>query len=146
MAEQTHERIEIRAAPEQCWAVVLDLARYPEWAKDVKEAAVLEVDAEGRPARAEFRVAAMGRSIHYVIRYDYSDAPHSFSWKLEEGDMLRQLDGTYAFEADGDITRVTYHLAVDITMPIPGLIKRRAAGLITGNALKELKKAVERDS
>jgi hypothetical protein len=31
-------------------------------------------------------------------------------------------------------------------MPLPGLIKRRAAGLITGNALKELKKAVERDS
>jgi ribosome-associated toxin RatA of RatAB toxin-antitoxin module len=146
MTEQTHERIEIRATPERCWAVALDIAHYPEWAKDVKEAGVLEVDADGRPARAEFRVAAMGRSIHYIIGYDYSGAPHSFSWKLEHGDMLRQLDGTYSFTADGDITRVTYDLAVDITMPLPGLIKRRAAGLITGNALKELKKAVERDS
>lgn len=146
MAEQAHERIEIRATPEQCWAVATDVGHYPDWAKDVKEAAVLDLDAEGRPARAEFRVAAMGRSIHYILGYDYSDAPRSFSWKLEEGDMLRQLDGSYSFEADGDITRVTYHLSVDITMPLPGLIKRRAAGLITGNALKELKKAVERDT
>ncbi len=146
MAEQAHERIEIRATPERCWAVAVDIAHYPEWAKDVKEAKVLQTDTDGRPAQAEFRVAAMGRSIRYVIRYDYTEAPHSFSWKLEEGDMLRQLDGTYTFEADGDVTRVTYDLAVDITMPVPGLIKRRAAGLITGNALKELKKAVEKDS
>ncbi|MCU1459504.1 MAG: Polyketide cyclase / dehydrase and lipid transport [Actinomycetia bacterium] len=146
MGEQTHERIEIRATPAQCWAVAVDVAHYPDWAKDVKEAKVVDLDADGRPARAEFRVAAMGRSIHYVLEYDYSDAPRSFGWKLVEGDMLRQLDGSYSFEADGDVTRVTYDLAVDITMPLPGLIKRRAAGLITGNALKELKKAVERDS
>ena len=36
-----------------------------------------------------------------------------------------------------------YELAVDIAIPLPGLIKRRAAGMIMGTALKELKKAVE---
>ena len=36
-----------------------------------------------------------------------------------------------------------YELEVDIAIPLPGLIKRRAAGMIMGTALKELKKAVE---
>jgi hypothetical protein len=58
--------------------------------------------------------------------------------------MLRRLDGRYRFDPDGDATRVTYDLAVELSVPLPGLIKRRAAGLIMGSALKELKKEVER--
>ena len=58
--------------------------------------------------------------------------------------MLRRLDGTYRFEPDGPAsTRVHYELAVELAVPLPGLVKRRAAGLIMGSALKELKKQVE---
>jgi hypothetical protein len=38
---------------------------------------------------------------------------------------------------------VTYDLTVEIGIPMPGLIKRRAAGMIMGTALRELKKEVE---
>lgn len=146
MADSAHERITIAGTPERCWATVLDYEQYPGWAKDVKKVEILDRDAQGRGSRVEFRAAAMGRSIRYVLVYDYTAAPQALSWKLEEGDMLRRLDGTYAFESEGDGTLVTYDLEVDISMPLPGLIKRRAAGLIMGNALKELKKAVERDA
>lgn len=146
MADSAHERITIAGTPERCWATVLDYEQYPGWAKDVKKVEILDRDAEGRGSRVEFRAAAMGRSIRYVLVYDYTAAPQALSWKLEEGDMLRRLDGTYAFESEGDGTLVTYDLEVDISMPLPGLIKRRAAGLIMGNALKELKKAVEREA
>jgi hypothetical protein len=58
--------------------------------------------------------------------------------------MLRRLDGSYRFESDGPAsTRVHYELAVELAVPLPGLVKRRAAGLIMGSALKELKKQVE---
>jgi hypothetical protein len=60
-----------------------------------------------------------------------------------EGEGLRRLDGSYRFEPEDDSTRVHYDLVVDISFPLPGLIKRRAAGMIMGTALKELKKAVE---
>jgi hypothetical protein len=79
-----------------------------------------------------------------VLEYDYSGAPGEFSWKFVEGDMLRRLDGTYRFEPESpSSTRVYYELAVELSMPLPGLVKRRAAGLIMGSALKELKKQVE---
>ena len=144
MAEEAHENISVDASPECCWIVATDFERYPEWAKDVKNVEILERDDDGRGAKVEYRVAGLGRSIRYVLGYDYGDAPGAFSWTLLEGDVLRRLDGRYGFEPDGNGTRVTYDLAVDIAIPMPGLIKRRAAGMIMGTALRELKKEAER--
>ena len=70
----------------------------------MKVATILTRDDAGRPARVEYRAAALGRNVRYVLDYDYGKAPASFSWTLVEGDMLRALDGTYAFAAEGDGT------------------------------------------
>jgi ribosome-associated toxin RatA of RatAB toxin-antitoxin module len=144
MADEAHEHLVVAASAGKCWGVATDYESYPEWARDVKHVDVLERDAEGRGAKVEYRVAGLGRSVRYVLEYDYADAPNAFSWKLVEGDVLRRLDGRYGFEPEGDGTRVTYDLVVDISIPIPGLLKRRAAGMIMGTALKELKKEAER--
>ena len=144
MAEEAHERIHVDASPERCFELATDYEDYPSWAKDVKSASVLERDDQDRGKKVEYRAAALGRSVRYILEYDYSEAPAAFSWKFVEGDMLRRLDGRYGFEADADGTRVSYDLVVDVSIPMPGLIKRRAAGLIMGTALKELKKAVEK--
>lgn len=144
MTETADERIRIEAPADRCWDVAVDFESYPEWVRDVKDVHILERDDEGRGLRVEYRAAALGKSIRYVLEYDYSGAPGTFSWKFVEGDMLRRLDGTYRFEPDGPAcTRVHYELAVELAVPLPGLVKRRAAGLIMGSALKELKKQVE---
>jgi Polyketide cyclase / dehydrase and lipid transport len=144
MADTASERIRVEASAARCLDVALDFESYPEWARDVREAKVLETDSEGRGTRVEFRAAALGKSIRYVLDYDFSLLPDSFSWKFVEGDMLRRLDGTYRFESEGpSSTRVHYELTVELAVPLPGLLKRRAAGLLMGSALKELKKQVE---
>lgn len=144
MADEAHERIAVAAAPARLFEIATDYERYPEWARDVKQVEILERDAEGRGSRVEYRVAGLGKSIRYVLEYDYAEAPGAFSWHFVEGDWLRQLDGRYGFEADGDGTRVTYDLVVDVSAPLPGLVKRRAASMIMGTALRELKKEAER--
>lgn len=143
MPDQAHEHIVVAAPLERCFAIAIDYERYPLWAKDVKQVEVLGRDDDGRGHKVEYRVAGLGRSIRYVLEYDYTEAPGAFSWRLLEGDVLRRLDGRYGFEADGAATRVTYDLTVDVAIPMPGLIKRRAAGMIMGTALRELKKEVE---
>jgi uncharacterized membrane protein len=143
MTDTASERIRVDAPASRCYDVAVDFESYPEWVRDVKEAKILETDDEGRGRRVEYRAAALGKSIRYVLEYDYAEAPEAFSWHFVEGDMLRRLDGTYRFEPDGDSTRVHYDLAVELAVPLPGLLKRRAAGLIMGSALKELKKQVE---
>ena len=144
MTDTAHERIRVDAPPARCWDVAIDFEEYPDWVRDVKEAHILERDAEGRGHHVEYRAAALGKSVRYVLEYDYSEAPEVFSWKFVEGDMLRRLDGRYRFEPEGDgSTRVHYELAVELAVPLPGLLKRRAAGIIMGSALKDLKKQVE---
>lgn len=143
MAEQTTERIHIDAPPQRCFDIAVDFERYPEWAKDVKDVTVFQRDEAGHATEVEYRAAAMGRSVTYVLAYDYAEAPEAFSWSLVRGELVRRLDGLYRFESDGDGTRVTYRLSVDLALPLPGLVKRRAEGRIVGSALKELKKFAE---
>lgn len=143
MPEQTTQEITIDAPPEQCFEVAADFERYPEWARDVKSVEVKERDDEGRPRDVEYRAAAMGRSVTYTLRYDYSEAPEAFSWTLVEGDLMKRLEGAYRFDGTNGATLVTYELAVDLALPLPGLVRRRAEGRIVSSALKELKKVVE---
>jgi ribosome-associated toxin RatA of RatAB toxin-antitoxin module len=146
MAEQATETMTLRASPERCFAVVTDFESYPQWAADIKEVQVLDRDAEGRGSRVQYRAAAFGRSTTYTLVYDYTDAPKVLSWKLEEGDLEKVLDGSYTFVEDGDDTEVTYHLEAELILPVPGFVKRRAEGRIVHTALKELKAKAEQTS
>ena len=144
MADQTTQQMRIDAPLEVIWSVLTDFERYPEWARDLKEAAVLERDDEGRAIAVRFRAAAMGRSTSYVLRYEWDDAPARLPWELIEGDIMRVLDGAYEFaERDGG-TDITYHLRVDLAVPLPAFVKRRAEARIVGTALRELRDHVER--
>ncbi len=144
MQEQATERMVVRASVDRCLEVALDVERYPEWAADIKEVDVLASDDQGRAERVRFRAAAFGRSTTYTLLYDHGGAPELLSWKLEEGDLTRVLDGWYTFVSiDGGDTEVTYHLVAELLMPVPGFVKRRTEGRIMHTALKELKARAE---
>ena len=145
MSDQAAERIEIEASPEDCFAVALDFEKYPEWATDVKEATVLAVDNDGRGGDVAYRVAAMGRSTAYTLRYTYGSNPLRVSWRLIEGDLLERIDGEYEFVPLGDGSRceVGYYVSVDMLVPLPGFVKRRAEAKILHTALDDLKTRVE---
>lgn len=142
--EHTTQLLRMRATAEQCFAVVTDFAHYPDWAADIKSVTVEETDEQGRGTRATFRAAAFGRSTTVTLDYDYSGAPNKVSWVQSHGDITSRYDGAYRFEEldDGE-TEVTYELEVDLRVPIPGFVKRRAESRIIGTALRELKAKVE---
>jgi hypothetical protein len=98
---------------------------------------------EPRPERVYFELDATPIKDAYTLRYDWAgDA--SVSWTLVEGKMLKAMDGAY--ELDGRVdgsTEVTYRLAVDIAIPMIGMLKRKAEKVIIDAALKGLKKRVE---
>ncbi|HXW33454.1 MAG TPA: SRPBCC family protein [Acidimicrobiales bacterium] len=144
MADQATERMVVGAPPEQCFAVVSDVERYPEWAADIKEVIVESRDGEGRPSVVSWRAGAFGRSTSNTLVYDFSNAPRTLAWKQTAGDLTSKFDGSYTFEpsADGG-TEVTYVLEVELRVPLPGFIKRRAQSRIMHTALEELKARVE---
>lgn len=139
MSDQTTQQIHIDAPLDEIWAVLTDFENYRSWARDLKESTVLERDDQGRATVVRFRAAAMGRSTSYTLRYAWDDAPKRLPWELVEGDIMRVLDGAYEFEPTGTGTDVTYHLRVDLAVPLPGFVKRRAEARIVGTALRELR-------
>ena len=146
MADQTTQHMVVGASPERTWAVLTDFEDYPSWAQDLKSAEILDRDAEGRPRDVAFRAAAMGRSTSYTLRYDYSRAPHVLAWHLVRGDITRKLDGSYELapvDGDADSTAVTYHLEVDLLVPLPGFVKRRAENRLLATALRQLRSHLE---
>ena len=143
MADTASLTISIAAPLETCWQIATDFERYPEWATDVKSAVVLQRDGEGRATEVEFRTSALGRSTHYVLAYDYSTAPHRLAWRMVKGDIMRAVDGAYMFapDASGGVV-LTYNLSIDLIVPLPGFVKRRAEVRIL-NTVKELKVRAE---
>lgn len=143
MADTASLTISIAAPLEKCWEIATDFEHYPEWATDVKSAVVLQRDGEGRATEVEFRTSALGRSTHYVLAYDYAAAPHRLAWRMVKGDIMRAVDGAYMFapDASGGVV-LTYNLSIDLIVPLPGFVKRRAEVRIL-NTVKELKVRAE---
>jgi len=143
MAETAFQTTTIAAPPERVWAIAADVEKYPEWAKDVKDVLVHVRDDSGRPLEVEFRASALGRSTHYTLAYDYSEAPDVLSWRMLRGDIMRTIDGAYRFSTGSDGgTEVRYDLLIDLVVPLPGFVKRRAEVRIL-NTVRELKARAE---
>ena len=142
MAEQTTSSIVIDADPAAIMAVISDFDAYPVWAQGVKKADVVEQGSDGRPERVFFELDASPIKDSYTLAYDWH-GDDSVTWTLVEGKMLKAMDGAYELAPRGDGTEVTYRLAVDISIPMIGMLKRKAEKVIIDTALKGLKKRVE---
>ncbi len=144
MADQATERMVVSVPPARCFEVSADIEAYPSWTQDIKSVTVHERDEEGRPVEVAFRAAAFGRSTTYTLRYDYAEAPEVLAWVQTAGDITSKLDGRYVFApTDDGGTEVTYHLEVEMKVPLPGFVKMRAQSRIMSIALRDLKARVE---
>jgi len=146
VAESTTSSIVIRATPKQIMDVIADVAVYPEWTPGVSEVEVLSIfdDEHERVAEARFVMDQAGIRDEHVYVYDW-DEHYEVRWHLREpGRMVRDLQGVYATEAvDDESTEVSYSLHVDVSIPMLGMMRRKAEKVITDTALKGLKRRVE---
>jgi ribosome-associated toxin RatA of RatAB toxin-antitoxin module len=144
MADSTESSIVVAASPAEVMAVIADLPRYPEWTDGMKSVEILTQYEDGKPADARFVLDAGAIRDTYSLEYDWADDGASVSWTLTEGGMLKAMDGTYTLTDNGDgTTTVAYKLAVDVSIPMIGLIKRKAEKVIVDTALRGLKERVE---
>ena len=143
MARTTSD-IVIDAPADRIMDVIADFAAYPIWATGVKTADVVSTTAEGRAEQVHFVLDAAPIRDEYDLGYMW-DGSRTVSWSLvESGSMLKSMDGAYVLEPLADAqTRVTYQLAVDVSVPLLGMLKRKAEKVIIDTALKGLKKQVE---
>jgi len=144
MADESTQSIDIDAPPAEIMAVIADFPAYPEWVGFVQNCEVLDLDGRpGRPHEVRFVLDAGVIKDDYVLAYDWAADGLRVDWTLVRGQLQKSQTGSYQLTAVGESTRVTYTLAVDLTMPMLGMFKRKAEKVILDTALRELKKRVE---
>jgi ribosome-associated toxin RatA of RatAB toxin-antitoxin module len=146
MADRTESQTLIDAAPDAVLAVIADFERYPEWTGAVKQVTVLERLPDGRGSRVRFVLDAGAIRDTYTLDYAWDVAPAgtgTLSWTLVDSTVLKSMDGMYALAESGAQTEVRYSLAVDLRIPMLGMLRRKAEKAIIDGALNELKKHVE---
>jgi ribosome-associated toxin RatA of RatAB toxin-antitoxin module len=144
MADQASSSITVQADQATVMGIIADFPAYPQWTGSIKKAEVVEEGADGRAKQVHFKLDAGVIRDDYVLEYDWQ-GDDEVNWHLVKGGMLKGMDGTYALRDTGDgSTEVVYRLSVDLSMPMIGMIRRKAEKVIIDTALKELKKRAER--
>jgi uncharacterized membrane protein len=142
MAEQSTQSIVIEAPASDVMAVIADFPSYPQWVAAAKKVEVQETGADGRARRVHFVLDAGAVKDDYVLEYTW-DGDRAVSWELVQGQMQKRQEGSYTLDETDGRTEVTYRITIDLSIPMLGMIKRKAEKVILDTALKELKKRVE---
>jgi ribosome-associated toxin RatA of RatAB toxin-antitoxin module len=143
MAEQTSGTTTIDATPADVMAVLTDFEAYPKWA-GIKKVEVRRKDSKGRATEAHMEVSQMGFEAKYTLSYTYKAKDGGMSWTTKEAaGAVKDIEGEYDLAADGDKTKVTYHMAIEPAVKLPGFIKKQVEKQIVNTALSGLKKRVE---
>jgi ribosome-associated toxin RatA of RatAB toxin-antitoxin module len=143
MAEQTTSSIVVDADPAAVMDVIADFPAYPSWAKGVTTAEVREENPDGRAREVYFELDVSPIKDQYTLAYEW-DGNRQVTWTLVQGKMLKALDGAYVLRDLGDgSTEVTYRLALDVSIPLIGMLKSKGEKILIDTALKGLKKRAE---
>ncbi|TDC94910.1 SRPBCC family protein [Actinomadura sp. 7K507] len=143
MADRTSSTITVKAGKAGIMAVIADLEAYPKWASGIREITVEETGPDGRPSRARLTFDGGPFSDTVGLRYTWEDDDRA-AWELVEGgSVVTGLHGSYTLDERDGATEVTYELAVDVRIPLIGMVKRKGEKRIIDTALKGLKRHME---
>jgi uncharacterized membrane protein len=145
MAETSTQSIVIAAPRDRVVEVIRDFARYPEWVSAAKRVEVVEEYEDGYASQVRFVLDAGVVHDEYTLVYEYAEDLSRIGWHLAAPSRIQKAqDGSYDIEEQPDGTStVTYTLAVELSIGMLGMFKRKAEKMIMDTALKELKRRVE---
>ncbi len=103
---------DLEAPVDAVWAIVQDVARWPEWQATLGALDILETDAQGRVALCAVEFDARVTKIKMKLECSYAE-PTRMSFERVSGD-LSALSGSWALEdLGGGRTAATYQLDVN---------------------------------
>jgi len=144
MTDLSKSLISIDAPIDRVQKALFELDKYPEWSAQIKSAEALARDDQGRITKVKMSIDAGMMKDRPTLDYDWSQAPNKLSFSLDEADLLTSMDGVYTISAiDEDTTEVTYELGVDLSMPVPAMMRQKAEKATIDAALAQLKSYLE---
>ena len=144
MSDSSASTVQIDAPLADVAAKLYAIDAYPTWLSSIKKVEVVESDDQGRALKANVSIDAGVMKDRATLIYDWSSAPSEVTFSLDEADMLTEMSGGYELKDNADDTvTVTYELHVELSMPVPDMMRTKAERETIDKALNELKSKLE---
>jgi ribosome-associated toxin RatA of RatAB toxin-antitoxin module len=140
MATSDSREVVIEASPEEILDVIADVEDTPTWSPQYQKSEVLEAYDNGRPKRVKMKIKTAGISDEQVVEYTWSG--DVVSWTLISAGQLKAQDASYTLTPDGDKTKVRFDISIDLAIPLPGFVLKRAMKGGVETATEGLRKQV----
>ncbi|MBE1549818.1 ribosome-associated toxin RatA of RatAB toxin-antitoxin module [Mycobacterium sp. OAS707] len=124
MATSDSREVVIEASPDEILDVIADVEATPTWSPQYQSAEVLEAYDDGRPKRVKMKIKTAGISDEQVVEYTWSD--DVVRWTLISASQLKAQDASYTLTPDGEKTKVRFDISIDLAIPLPGFVLKRA--------------------
>lgn len=138
----------IAAPPGAVLDAIADVERYPRWASTVSAVSVRSFEGDGWADNVEFTFAGGPLKDTFTVDYDWDvhqDGTGVVTFTLVASTLLSLMDGTFSLSTgdSGESTDLTYALALDVNVPVLGLLKRRVERSLVTSLVDQLKAYVE---
>jgi uncharacterized membrane protein len=144
MSDLSSGTIIIDAPIGEVQGALFELAKYPEWSTSIKSVEVITSDEQGRLTTGKFVIDAGMMKDRVTLDYDWSETPAKLSFSFNDADLLTGMEGSYSIKKiDEETTEVTYEMGVEISMPIPAMMRKKAEQATIDQALQQLKSHLE---
>jgi ribosome-associated toxin RatA of RatAB toxin-antitoxin module len=140
MATSDSREVVIEASPDEILDVIADVESTPSWSPQYQSCEVLDAYDDGRPRQVKMKIKTAGISDEQVVEYTWSD--DSVSWTLVSAGQLKAQDASYTLTPQADKTKVTFDITIDLSVPLPGFVLKRAMKGAMETATDGLRKQV----
>ncbi|MDO5501723.1 MAG: SRPBCC family protein [Actinomycetia bacterium] len=138
----------IAAPPGAVLDAIADVERYPRWSSTISAVTVRSFEGDGWPDNVEFTLTGGPLKDTYTVDYDWDvadDGTGEVTFALVSSALLSALDGVLVLESReaGAATEITHDLALDVNVPMLGLLKRRVEKWLATSMVDQLRTYVE---
>jgi uncharacterized membrane protein len=135
---EVHSEVVIDAPAERAYSLAKEVERLPEYLPNVERVTVLSREGNRTVSEWVGLVPEFKRTLRWQEEDIWDDAARRCEFRAVSGDWDR-YQGVWAFEAQGEQTRVTLDINYEYNVPLIGaLIKKLLHGLVARSARETL--------
>lgn len=120
--------------------VLADVDALPAWSSVHRHVEIVERYPDGKPHHVRATMRLLGITDKEMLEYHWGD--NWMVWDAEENLQQRGQHVEYNLTPEIDKTRVRFDITVDVSVPLPEFILRRAKKLVLYVALDRLRQRV----
>ena len=133
--------IEIKATPKQCYKIITDYAKYPDFISDLKSVEVK--NKKGNSCDVTYHISVI-KDIKYTLRMVGEPGENRIEWSFVSGEMMKDNHGFWQLEEiKKGVTLATYNVEVKFGLLVPSTVTKVLVGKNLPSMLAAFKKRIE---